>query len=532
MVAMTHMGDRISPMRTTQDADEISVNMSENQEKKYIRPEKPEDLLTCSSYIARDLVAQYLQLGALNQTDAVALYIVAGVVEFGRQGKRFHEHRGGVARALGLPKKGVNTYIKRLIREKVISRDAVDADRSRKRAWSVPGLKPPKDPSAVSSVLNSTLDSESLSGRDNPYPEGNTTCTRGAETSCSPGEGTRCALHLRESEEKESEEEKHKGKERPGTPSLVSRDSSSFKKRSKAETRSFLDSFPWERFQLDSPEGLASCWAHLVGLWKSPGEAEAISPEISAAEIDPMEVSRAYMTLKQMRIYKAPETVRRWLEWFVKSGGLSKTTFITKFSKSWDDYVPIVAKAYAAKMIEEENAWVAELNARYESEKGKTMPILQFHIGLGEDDSQRLRKSFLASLPEVDAIRDAVFAVPLDADLNDDGEYVRWLDTVAKAVPVLGPYNDIPDSKWQLDLVRLAREDFRGDMESFAEATREYVVGMMEHFLRWIEEGELVSPRINSFYWRYYAEYFNLAPGIEDAQRSLRDAEDETPSSG
>jgi hypothetical protein len=242
-------------MRNTQDADEISVNINENQKKKYIRPVKPEDLLTCSSYIARDLVVRYLQLGVLNQTDAVALYIVAGVVEFGRRGKRFHEHRGGIARAVGLPKKAVNTYLKRLIKEKVISRDALDADPSGKRAWSVPGLNLQKDPPAISSVLNSTLDSESLSGRDNPYPEGDATCTQGERTSCGPGEGTQCASHLRESEEKESEEEKHKGKERPRTPSLVSRDSSSFKKRSKAETPSRGKGSSWIHRKVWRPAG-------------------------------------------------------------------------------------------------------------------------------------------------------------------------------------------------------------------------------------------------------------------------------------
>ena len=280
---------------------------------------------------------------------------------------------------------------------------------------------------------------------------------------------------------------------------------------------------------MDSPEGLASCWAHLVEVWRSPSEAKAEDHNGSAAEIDPMENPRAFMTLKQMRIYKNPETVRQWLEWHVKSGGLNKSEYITQFSRSWNKYIPIAARALVEKLQEEEVAWVEELGARLLREAGKTMPVIESHQGLGEEEIQRLRESFLASLPNKDAIRDAVEAVPLDANLDDDVEYTRWLDTIAKAVPALGPFTVIDDSGRHLDLVRLAREDCKGDLNWFAELTRDFVVAEVNFFIRLIEKHGDSHPKLYPFTWRHYANYYDLAPGIEEAERSLLDTEDETP---
>ena len=222
------------------------------------------------------------------------------------------------------------------------------------------------------------------------------------------------------------------------------------------------------------------------------------------------------MTLKQMRIYKNSETVRLWLEWFVKSGGLNITEFITQFSKSWDDYVPIVARAFVEKLKEEEAAWVKELGARLSREAGKTMPVMESHRGLGEEEIQRLRESFCASLPDSDAINDAVFAVPIDADLEDDNEYMRWLDSLAKAVPVLGPFTVIDDSGRHLDLVRLAREDCKGNLDWFAELTRDFVVAEVKYYMRLIEEHGDSHPKLYPFSWRHYAQSFDLAPGIDE----------------
>lgn len=561
------MGNRIPIMATSRNNDELSGNEGKKPKKKYDRPKKPEDLLTCSSFLARDLVAQYLKMGAVNQIDAVALYIVAGVVEFGRKQKPFYEPPGTIAKALGLPRESVKTYLKRLKEDGVIVRNGSAGASMKERPWSVPDLSSQSNPHGVSGVQNTTLetdDGDDISLIDRPclapgltlpsnsensktvssvvnttleienentgnsaYPDGGTPSSPGG-TSCSPLGGTPCGLDLRESDKEESEEENHIGKECPKPLSCVSKNSS-FKKRSKTQTRHLLDSFPWDRYQLDSPEGLASCWAHLVEVWRTSSGAEAEDHNGSAAEIDPMENPRAFMTLKQMRIYKNPETVRLWLEWYVKSGGLNKSEYITQFSRSWNKYIPIAARAFVEKLQEEEVAWVEELGARLLREAGKTMPVIESHQGLGEEEIQRLRESFLASLPDEDAIRDAVEAVPLDANLDDDDEYIRWLDTIAKAVPALGPFTVIDDSGRHLDLVRLAREDFPGDLEGFAEMTRDFVVAEVNFFIRLIEKHGDSHPKLYPFTWRHYANYYDLAPGIEEAERSLLDTEDETP---
>ena len=153
--------------------------MLEKEKKKHISPKTPEDLWTCSSYLARDLVFQYLRLGMLNQTDAVALYIAAGVLEFGRKQKPFYDPPGTIARSLGLPKSSVKTYIDRHIENGIIARTGMVKDPLKKRIWSIPSLPPPNNASAVSSVHNSTLETENMDGGHNTYHEGDTPSSLG-----------------------------------------------------------------------------------------------------------------------------------------------------------------------------------------------------------------------------------------------------------------------------------------------------------------------------------------------------------------
>ena len=501
--------------------------MGKKPGKKYVRPKTPGDLWTCSSYLARDLVPQYLQMGVISQTAAVALYIAAGVVEFGRKRKSFYEPPGKIARALGLPKNSIKTYLNRLVENGVVARNGKAGVSLNERPWSVPGLTTQSNQPSVSSVVNTTLETEKGEGGHNAYPDGDTPSSPGEETLRNPEGGTSCGLHLRESEEKESEEEKHIGKESPRAPSCVSR-SSSFKKRSKAETQRFLKAFPWEDHQLDSPEGLASCWANLVVAWRKPSGAEAEDRNGSAAEVDPMEVSRAYMTLKQMRIYKTPETVRRWLEWYVKSGGLNRSDFITKFSKSWDKFVPIVAREFVDRLRAEGAEWGKELDERHRREAGRTMPIIRFNSDYGEDESERMRDSLRTSLPDDEAINGAIREQKrFYRDLFDDSNYMRWIASLAKAVPVLGPYTEVADTDRHLDFVRLAREDCDGDLDLFADQTRDYVAGQIKYGRDVIIDEGYVGPRMLVFYWLDYAYYFELAPGIEEILYPPDEAEGE-----
>ena len=501
--------------------------MPEKEKKKHECPKKPKELWTCSSWLARELVSQYLQLRVLTQTDSVALYIASGVLEFGREQKSFYESPGKIAKALGLPKSSVKTYIDRLIDDGVIARTITTKDKRKERKWSIPGIPVPYGDSAVSGVQNSTLETERIAGGHNTCPDGDTPSSpEGA--SCIPEGVTPCSLHLRESEKEKSKGENQTRKEITRAPSCVSQNSS-FKKRSKTEIHALLKSFPWCDHQLDIPEGLAFCWANLIVEWISPSGAKAGSDDGSAAEIDPMEVRRAYMTLKQMRIYKNSETVRLWLEWYIKSGGLNKSKYITHFSKSWDAYAPIATQAFVDKMKEENAAWAAELNSRYHREAGTTMPVIQFHKELSEEELQRLRESFIASLPGADAIRDAVEAVPMEADLNNDCEYMQWLATLAKAVPILGPFTEIAYIYRHLDFVRLARADCEGDLEWFAKLSRNYVVNQIEYNMEVMIAEGYASPRMIALDWLHYSFYFDLAPGIQGVLYPAQDTEDEDP---
>lgn len=571
MVAMTHKGNRKTSVAISRNIDELPGNEGKKPKKKYARPKKPEDLLTCSSFLARDLVAQYLKMGIISQIDAVALYIVAGIVEFGRKNKSFYESSGSIARALGLQKKSVKTYLKRLKEDGVIVRNGSAGASMKERPWSAPGLAPHSNPhgvsgvhnttletddgdgissinrsclapglalpsnsedsKTVSSVVNTTLETEKGDGGNNAYPDRDTPSSPGEETSCSLQGDTPCGPHIRESDKEESEEENHIGKECPKPLSCVSKNSS-FKKRSKTQARHLLESFPWDRYQLDSPEGLASCWAHLVEVWRSPSGAEAEDHNGSAAEIDPMENPRAFMTLKQMRIYKNPETVRLWLEWFVKSGGLNKFKYITQFSKSWDDYVIIAARAFVAELRRENAAWNEELEARCRREAGKTMPVIRFNSEFKENEIDEARKRFRASLPGDDVIVEAIRGVEtFYRDLSDDGNYMRWLASLAKAVPVLGPYVEVSYADRHRDFIRLAREDCDCDLDLFADQTRDYVADRMKYNRDLTIDQGFVGARMIVFNWLDYAYYFDLAPGIDEVLFPPQDTEDEAPHS-
>ena len=202
--------------------------MPEKEKKKYISPEKPADLWTCSSYLARDLVSQYLRLGMLNQTDAVALYIAAGVIEFGRKGKTFFDACGTIAKALGLPKRAVRTYVNRLIEDGVIVRAKKVGDPLKERIWSIPSLPTPAVASETVSG-NSTLETENDEGGYCLYTEGGTPCILEG-TSSTLGEGTTCTLHLNESgSELKKESESGLGKvratpQKPSEPNLPNGD--------------------------------------------------------------------------------------------------------------------------------------------------------------------------------------------------------------------------------------------------------------------------------------------------------------------
>ena len=231
--------------------------MPEKEKKKHECPKKPKELWTCSSWLARELVSQYLQLRVLTQTDSVALYIASGVLEFGREQKSFYESPGKIAKALGLPKSSVKTYIDRLIDDGVIARTITTKDKRKERKWSIPGIPVPYGDSAVSGVQNSTLETERIAGGHNTCPDGDTPSSpEGA--SCIPEGVTPCSLHLRESEKEKSKGENQTRKEITRAPSCVSQNSS-FKKRSKTEIHALLKSFPWCDHKLDIPEGLAFC---------------------------------------------------------------------------------------------------------------------------------------------------------------------------------------------------------------------------------------------------------------------------------
>lgn len=108
--------------------------------KEHVRPETPKDLLTCSSHVSRHLVRQFMEMGALSQADAVAMYVASGVVEMARRGLPFFESEARIAKELGILSGGVRVATMRLKRQGMLTRTGENGDQIRGRRWWLPRL--------------------------------------------------------------------------------------------------------------------------------------------------------------------------------------------------------------------------------------------------------------------------------------------------------------------------------------------------------------------------------------------------------
>lgn len=512
--------------------------MQEKDNKEYISPEKPADLLTCSAYIARDLVAQYFKMKVLNMRDAVALYIISGYVDFKRDGKAFFESEASTARALGLEDVQVRRTVGDLIEAGFITRDGKNGDKLQDRPWNVPILKPDN---------GETVGAYTVPQSDGgPSPRATDTVSQSDGGTVPHSDGL-----LKESGSEEKKKRNQIGRKGKKSPACLGVDSS-FKIKSEPEIQTQLDSFPWGNYILNSPDGLAGCWTLIIGIFNPPSGAMAGRDEGSAEIIDPMDIRRAYKILEQMEEYGDPDTIRNWIEWYIKTGGLKKSLWLSEFSYSWETYKPFAIEARKAMIAEEEKLraeerrirlererreeeeqekiWEEEEKARLERQKADEETQRQKDIeaeevrrqkAIEEEEARKKRAAeemeakrlqaevFMKSLPSPEATRLAVNAVPVPLDwLDNYFGYHRFMGAMLRSVPVLR-FADIQDPM-MYHYPYIARDAFGGDPGAFEQKSRDFVVAEVEHVIAELKakgEPSCPNPEIS---WKRFARFFGI----------------------
>lgn len=190
-----------------------------SRDRKEIEPLSPRELTDpqrCGIHMSRRLARPFLEMGVLNQTKAVGLYIASGVIEFARIGKPFMESEASIARALGIKAVRVRDAVCDLVKNGVVTRSGKNGDRLQHRRWSLPRL----DPSEMATVGNS-----------DGYPSGKATVTVGNSDGATVGNSDG---HLRNSG---SEKVRGRKKEEEGGRPTASRTSSSSATADKTEEK-------------------------------------------------------------------------------------------------------------------------------------------------------------------------------------------------------------------------------------------------------------------------------------------------------
>ena len=277
-------------------------------------------------------------------------YIATSIENLGRSDNPFYESSESIGELMGVSPRTVRKAGSRLKARGIINREGKNGERHREWKW---------------------LDSDDSEGKSETRLEANgvisiidpgTNVTPTQEllsrlprNKCHVDPGTNVTPHNNRKDLKKKNENKKKDRKGEKPPTSLTKDSS-FKKRSDTEIQTMLDSFPWEDYLVDTPEGLAGCYTNLIGIWKSPSEAKVGRDECSANIIDPKDVNRAFKTLEQMGDLKTRDRICKWLKWYIQNRGLEKSLYITIFSASWKEY---------------QNCETAQKKAQYEKESNE-----------------------------------------------------------------------------------------------------------------------------------------------------------------
>lgn len=464
---------------------------SESGKKKHISPQEPKDLLACPSFIARELIPQYLKLGVLNKRDAVAQYIASGVIEFGRQGKPYMESGETIAKALALPSEAFRDTVSDLKKAGIIGRTGKNGDRLRFRRWFIPALEP----------FISLKMTAGINGGDRRSERRVTAGINGGGTAGVNGG------HLRESgsEKNQGEVNKEEEEETQAPPPIVSQDS--FKIGTAEDATEYL-----KTYDLLMAEGFSQGYYDVI----------AMVSGCYHRTVDALDVTSAELLLKEFPSdFKRPEILANWIYWRacqLPRKWNKQTHFFTKFEDTWEAFRRSQAETILKdlKVIDEERRKVELRHQAEREEAEKIRQEAQDALQAVEDErlereeqarQQTRHDAFVASLPVEESVIASIKAVPDPATLRHK-DYRAWLDALLEAAGlniVMRPdHND-----W--GYIRNAFKAVGFDPRRFIERTREYAVAKARHFHGRLKADVSVHKPMRCITeWESYPEFFGV----------------------
>lgn len=460
---------------------------SKSGKKKHISPQQPKDLLTGSSFIARELVPQYLKLGVLNKRDAVAQYIASGVIDYGRQGKPYMESGETIAKALDIASEAFRDTVSDLKKAGIIGRTGKNGDRLRSRRWFIPAIDP-----FISLKMTAGING------------GDRRCERRVTAGLDGGAsaGVNGGL-LRESGSDKIMDEENKEEEKTKTPPpVVSQDS--IKKVTAEDAMGFLKPYAL-LVPKDFSQGYYDVIAKVSGCYHRTA--------------DDLDVTSAELFLKDFPSdFKRPEILANWIYWRacqLPAKWNKKTHFFTKFEDTWEAFRSQAETILKDLKEGDEERRKDELRQREEQAEAERMrQDAEDALWAAEEErleregrarQQTLHNAFVASLPAEDSIIPAVMAVPDPATLRRK-DYVAWLDAMLKATGLMLVMK--PDcNDWSY--IRNAYKAAGLDPRKFISLTRDFVVAKAGMFLgRLKEDINIHKPVKCELKWDNYPDYF------------------------
>lgn len=463
---------------------------SKSGKKKHISPQEPKDLLTGSSFIARELVPQYLKLGVLNKRDAVAQYIASGVIDFGRRGKPYMESGETIARALDIPSEAFRDTVSDLKKAGIIGRTGKNGDRLKFRRWFIPALEP----------FISLKMTAGINGGDRRCERRVTAGMDGGATA-----GVNGGL-LRESgsEKNQGEVNKEEEEETQTPPPVVSQDS--FKIRTAEDATEYL-----KPYDLLMPEGLSEGYYDVI----------AMVSGCYHRTVDELDVTSAELLLQEFPSdFKRPEILANWIYWRacqLPAKWNKKTHFFTKIEETWEAFRPQAETILKDLKVVDEERRKAELRHQTEQAEAERMrqeaqdalqAVEDERLGQEEQARQLARhKAFVASLPAEESIIASIMAVP-DLETFGYNEYLEWLNAMIDAV---GLKLVLESSPYYYSYFKAAYRTVGFVPAEMITQTQQFIERVASGVLRGLRDSvaqcELIPRKVT---WEMYCEHFGL----------------------
>jgi len=462
------------------------------------------------------------------------MYIAASIENLGRKDNLFYESCESIGELMGVSPRTVRKAGSRLKARGILNREGKKGERHREWKWmdsdNIDGKSETRlETNAMISVIDPgtivTSTKEQMSHQKEQM-------SHQPRNKCHVDLGTNVTPHNNRKDLKKKEKNKKEDKEE-SIPSFSG--DSSFKKedKDKAKARGYLNDF----VLLNSTEFCKSYFG-LLKMFKKEN--------LTEQELD-FEIASECLDSKVPKEFRCQAILAEWMIWYVLTPPRpDEHPYFTNFKKSWEDFSPIAidlleaitaperqqreAEAKASQeqqdKEDEEERILMEEQHRQRQEQAKADEEVRRQKAIEEEEARKKRaaeeleakrrkaEEFHRSLPTPEAIRQAVYKVPLTPNwLDNQFGYLNFMNAMLASVPFLNL--TAPIGSEYFNYTPLARDSFCGDNLAFERKSRDFVAAEVE-----IAIGELKARGLSQFPkqtldWKRFAEFFGIP---EDAR--------------